>query len=407
MLVPTAAVLTVGTELVTGLRVDTNSAEVALALEGAGYRVIELVSVGDDLSVISSAIGRLTTDYDTVVVTGGLGPTHDDITREAAAGALGLTLVRDETIAAGLEARAARHVDWKAREQMFKQALVPSGATVVPATVGTAPGLLIPTARGLLALLPGPPREMRSMLSAVVGSLAGARRAAPSVLACALVSESDVQLRAQAALEGVDGVRLGVLAKPGAVHVVLIDEGAGESGLADARAKVREALGDVCYAEDDTPLAETVLRLATARGTSLAAAESCTGGMIAAALTDIAGSSAVFLGGVVSYSNDAKREMLGVSEETLARHGAVSAETAREMAVGCRERFGADLAVSVTGIAGPDGGSADKPVGLVWFGFASSEGVETETRTFWGDRASVRALATAYALDGFRRRLGG
>lgn len=402
---PTAAVLTIGTELVTGLRVDTNSSEIAFALEGAGYGVVELVSIGDDLEAASAAIGRLTTEYDLVVATGGLGPTHDDVTREAAAAALGFELVRDEAIAAGLAARARRHLDAAAAEQVFKQALVPVGATVITPTVGTAPGLLVPTVRGLLALLPGPPREMRSMIAEVVEAASVAERVPPAILSCTGVSESDVQVKAQAALEAYEGVRLGVLAKPGEVQVVLIDEGAAD--LAPAADAVRSALGDICFADDGSTLAEVVLRAAIASGITIATAESCTGGMIAAALTDIAGASEAFLGGVVSYSNEAKSALLGVSPETLRDHGAVSAETAEEMARGAQERFGADLTVSVTGIAGPDGGTDQKPVGLVWFGFAGVHGVETETRTFWGDRTTVRALATAFALDGLRRRIAG
>lgn len=403
--IPNAVILTVGTELVTGLRVDTNSAEIALALEGVGYHVAELVSVGDDLGELSAAIGRLTTDYEAVVVTGGLGPTHDDVTREAVAAALGLELREDAEVAERLRARAWRHTDARAAEQVFRQALVPVGATVVTPTVGTAPGLLVPTARGLLALLPGPPREMRSMLPAVLEALGGGERSGPAMLSCALLSESDAQVRALEALGDTSDIRLTVLAKSGDVQVLLFDEGAGPEAVAAAAERVRASLGDSCYSYGGASLAETVLALARGREVTLATAESCTGGLVGAALTDAAGSSASYMGGVVSYSNGAKVDLLGVAAGTLAAHGAVSEQTAREMALGVRERLHADLAVSVTGIAGPDGGTPDKPVGLVWFGFADAQGATAESRVFRGDRTTVRTLATVYALDGLRRRL--
>jgi PncC family amidohydrolase len=231
--------------------------------------------------------------------------------------------------------------------------------------------------------------------------------AEPRDLGVTGMPESDVQHAAQRALEGSEGVELTVLAKPGDVRVILLDSGAGEIGLSAAARAVAEELGDACYATDGATMPQTLVRLATERSLTLAVAESCTGGMVSAAITDVPGSSAVFLGGAVTYANEAKMELLDVAPGMLAQFGAVSAETAGAMAFGARERFGADVCVSVTGIAGPDGGTADKPVGLVWFGVESRVGGQhSETRHLvfsGGGRAAVRARAASCALDLMRR----
>jgi len=224
--------------------------------------------------------------------------------------------------------------------------------------------------------------------------------AEPRELGVTGMAESDVQHAAQRALSAFDGIVLTVLSKPGDVRVILIDEGAGECGLVRAAEAVATELGDACYSIDGSSLAEKLVSTAGACGLTLATAESCTGGMIAAAITDVAGASAVFLGGVVSYANEVKRSALRVNSATLDEFGAVSAQVAAEMAEGARSALGADLAVATTGIAGPDGGSVDKPVGLVWFAVAGSNGtVTTERRFFGGTRESVRARATATALN--------
>jgi PncC family amidohydrolase len=232
-------------------------------------------------------------------------------------------------------------------------------------------------------------------------------RAEPLDLGVTGMPESDVQHAAQRALAGFPDVELTVLAKPGDVRVILFDDGAGELGLTRAAQAVSEEIGDACYSVDGSTLAQTLVRLATERALTLAVAESCTGGMIASAITDVPGSSAVFLGSAVTYSNSAKQRLLMVSSATLAGYGAVSEAVAGEMAAGARERFDADICVSVTGIAGPDGGSAEKPVGLVWFGLSSrvhGDRSEQMSRSFTGDsRLSVRARATSTALDLLRR----
>jgi nicotinamide-nucleotide amidase len=399
-----AAIVTVGTELVAGLSVDTNTAEIARALSGVGLRVREAVSVADDVADLTAVLRRCTGAYDVVLVTGGLGPTHDDVTRQAAAAALGVCLTRDPRLAAGLAAAAARHVDPRAAGQMFVQADVLDGARVLDAVLGTAPGQVVPTARGELVLLPGPPREMRPLLASYVAGFEG-DPARPVVLRCTGISESDLQMAAQDVLGARSDIELTLLAAPGDVRVVLFDRGAGAVGLAAAGAAIAERVGDACYSSDGRSLAAVVLDRARAAGMTLATAESCTGGLVSAALTDVPGASAPFAGGAVTYSDETKVTLLGVDPTLLSTFGAVSDAVAGAMAAGARDVTGADLAVAVTGIAGPDGGTPGKPVGTVWFGVAGPDGVAAEMRRFPGDRATIRERSATTALDLLRRAL--
>jgi nicotinamide-nucleotide amidase len=403
---PSAAIVTVGTELTEGLRLDTNSREIAAALSERGYDVLETASVGDDEGYLAETLVRLTSRLDLVIVTGGLGPTHDDVTRAAAARALDLGLTRDPEIEGKLQEVMRRHHDADAQVQVLTQADVLEGAEVIPATTGTAPGQIVPTAGGLLALLPGPPREMRGMLPRVL-ERGGGRRAAVRELGVVGLPESDAQVIAQRVLGDTGGIRLTVLAKLGDVRVLLLDRGAGETALDEALGSICHDLGDACYTTEGLTLAEVVVRSATSHRITLATAESCTGGMIAAAITDVAGASDVFLGGVVSYGNAAKSEFLGVPASIIERHGAVSAETVTLMGIGAQERFGADVAVAVSGIAGPGGGIAAKPVGTVWFDAHGPYGSWDVLRTYPGDREAVRTRSTVFALDLLRRQILG
>lgn len=395
----TAAILTVGTELTTGLQVDTNAPEIAAVLTAAGYEVAGIVSTGDEQGAAAAAIRRLVESADLVFVTGGLGPTHDDLTREAAAEALGLGLERDERIAEGLGAVSGRHRDPEAAAQVVRQADVLDGAEVLPATVGTAPGQIVRTPRGAVVLLPGPPREMRPMLYASLRTLGLESASMPLVLATTGLSESDVQVVAQRVIANAPGIGLTVLARPGEVRVVLVDRGAGDAAVAAVCSAVCDALGDACFSDRGETLAETVLRKAREASCTIATAESCTGGMIAAALTDVPGSSEVFVGGMVTYSNGMKSSALRVPASLLQEYGAVSRETAEAMARGAREATGADWTVSTTGVAGPGGGSEEKPVGTVWIAAEGPTGTFSVCRRFPGDRMAVRIKATAAALD--------
>ncbi len=403
---PTASILTVGSELVEGLRVDTNTREVAFALASAGYRVVEAVSVGDDMDAVAHSLERLCARDPLVVATGGLGPTHDDVTREAAARALSLPLVQDPVLLDVLRAAARRHKDPRAAEQVMRQADVLQGALVIPAVAGTAPGQVMATPAGRLALLPGPPAEMQPMLKQLVAEIApGPGRPAHRELGCVGITESDAQVRASEALADARGVDFTVLARPGDVRIILLDAGAGEEGLDRALHAVAAGLGDRVYATDESTLPEVVLAAARERGLRIALAESCTGGRIAVSLTDVPGASDVFKGGVVAYANAAKAALLGVRDETLDRCGAVSREVVAEMAQGALSRFGADVAVAVSGVAGPTGGTADKPVGLVWFGIRAARGSHETSHTFPGDRAGIHIRATSTALDLLRREI--
>lgn len=395
----TAAIVTVGSELVEGLRVDTNTAEIARSLGPHGFRVLETVSVGDDIDLLAAALSRLVDLCDLVVTTGGLGPTHDDITRQAASQALGVPLIVDAALAEGLADVVARHRDPVAARQVLVQAEVLEGAAVIPATTGTAPGLVLQTSGALLALLPGPPSEMRPMLDSFLGRFPTVRAVARELGVVGL-PESDVQVLAQRVLESYDGAVLTVLARPGDVRVLLLDDGAGARALDEAAVEIARTLGEHCYSSQGATLPESLVRSAITAGLTIATAESCTGGMVASAITEIAGSSATFRGGVVAYHNETKRDLLGVETETLQRAGAVSDEVARQMAEGVRARLGSDLAVSITGIAGPDGGSRDRPVGLVWFAVAGPSGTIAERRLFPPtSREAVRLRAAATAMN--------
>lgn len=400
----TAAILTVGTELTTGLRQDTNSTEIARMLADAGYVVRAALALPDDRALVAEAIRSLVEAYDLVVVTGGLGPTHDDITREAASDALGRALLRNETITTQLARVVARHTQTASREQMLRQADVLDGATVLPAVAGTAPGQIVTLDDGhALILLPGPPHEMRPLLLGYLET--HPRGPAPVRLRCTGITESDAQHLVVPVITDY-AVELTLLAAPGDVEVVLFPRDGDPTDLEAASAAAQDALGAACYSTDGSSLAETVVRLARERGEIIATAESCTGGMFASALTDVPGASAVFTGGVVAYDNAVKTGVLGVPTETLAQSGAVSDQTARALAEGALALPGATISVATTGIAGPDGGSDEKPVGLVWFAAARTGG---ETRAIehrlQGSRSAVRARATLIALDMLRRDL--
>ncbi len=398
-----AAIIIVGTELVSGLRTDTNGAEIARSLATAGFHTASREVLPDDVPLLSARMRDRMAEYDLVVVGGGLGPTHDDVTREAAARALGVKLERDPAIVALLEPVAARHHFARSASQVMRQADVLAGARVLVSRSGTAPGQLVSTTRGHLLLLPGPPHELRPLLAEALAGIGGEPSAAPRVLRCVGIAESDAQVTAENLIATRPGVGLTVLAQPALVDIVLFDEGAGSAGLDRVARDIADALGDVCYTTDGATLAEVVISAASRDGLALALAESCTGGMIAAELTSVPGASSAFLGSAVTYADDLKHALLGVDDDTLNDYGAVSNAAASEMASGIRALSGADITLAVTGIAGPGGGSPDKPVGTVWFAVDAGRGVSSTERHFSGDRDTVRARATATALDLLRR----
>lgn len=402
-----AALIAVGDELLLGRTVDTNSREIARELQARGVRVTSGAVAPDDLDAVRRALDA-TPAGALVVLTGGLGPTPDDLTREAVAAWAGVALVEDAQVATQLRERcAARGVPYG--EGTARQARVPTGLAWLPNPVGSAPGLLGDLGGRTLLLLPGVPNEMRPLLAQALARLAADRRLPPSppavLLRTAQVAESALAALCrpvQAAHPGLAWswwlVRWGV-----DVRVSLPPGAADDGALAAAGAALRGALGEAVYADAPVDLPAVVQALMTARGATLAVAESCTGGLLGGALTDTPGSSAFFRGGVLAYADAVKRDLLGVPAATLAARGAVSGEAAAAMAAGARARCGTDYALAVTGIAGPDGGSEAKPVGTTWIALDARGQAHVRCYRFPADRRRNRQLAVAAALDTLRR----
>ncbi|HEV7132398.1 MAG TPA: CinA family nicotinamide mononucleotide deamidase-related protein [Gaiellaceae bacterium] len=411
---PRAVVVVTGSELVRGERTDLNGPFLAREALRLGLEPARIAIVGDSADELESAL-REGLGADACFVSGGLGPTHDDRTVEMVAKALGLGLRLDAELEAQIEAvsRAAAerlkrdYADFAAG--VTKQATIPDGARSI-GLAGTAPGLLLPHADGrVVVILPGPPSELQRLWPNALetGELRAllARTQPPGrrVLRLFGVSESAVaRALAEAGGDG-DGVEVTICARDFEIHVDLVVEPGAEPRADALEALLVPPIERWLYSCDERPIEEHVLALCRARGWTLATAESCTGGLVAARLTGIPGSSDVFRGGVVAYANEVKERELGVPAALLAAHGAVSPEAAEAMARGARERLGVDVAVSVTGIAGPDGGTAEKPVGLVYLHAEGPEGGVGREFSFPGDRASIRARSAVGALHLVRR----
>ena len=399
---PRAAVLVTGSELIRGGRRDANGPFLAEELTRLGLEPARITIVGDEPSKLEPAI-RQGLEADLLVLSGGLGPTHDDRTVELLAQAAGLELRVIDELAAEIEGISRGIAERFGRpyaefeEGVRKQATVPEGGRVI-GIAGTAPGLVVETGRAVAILLPGPPPELqrlwRSALEdgAVRDVLDRAQAPEYRVLRVYGLSESAVARALAEAGGEPEGVQATICAHAGEIWVELFGDG---EGLAS---ELREALGGSVFVEDDRPVEAIVLDLARERGLSLGTAESCTGGLVAARLTSVPGSSDVFQGGIVSYDNEVKVERLGVPREVLDAHGAVSAKVAAAMASGAREALGADLAVADTGIAGPGGGSEEKPIGLVYVHASGPDGEAARELQLPGDREAVRVRATAAAL---------
>jgi nicotinamide-nucleotide amidase len=406
-------IVTIGTELLLGLTLDTNAAEIARALADCGVRVTRRASVPDRPHDIHDAVSEALKRTGAVLTTGGLGPTRDDISKKVVADLFEAPLEFREEIWATLLERFAR-LERIPVESNRSQAEVPRGATVLPNRWGTAPGLWLEGSPGLAIMLPGVPLEMRRLLEhEVVPRLAerGSGRVIRSlVVRTSGVPESSLAERlgeiereiaplTLAYLPGLEGVDLRLSAWD-------LNSAEANRRLRAAADLLRARAGESVYGEGDNDLAALVLDRARSSGVHIAVAESCTGGLVGARLTEIPGSSDVFVGGVIAYDNGPKAELLGVPGALLAEHGAVSEPVARAMAVGAAERFGTDAAVSVTGIAGPGGGTPSKPVGTVWFGSVLGSAVETRRILFTGTRHDIRARAAQAALMLLFRRIG-
>jgi len=405
---PRGFVVVTGSELVRGDRQDRNGPFLAAELLRLGVEPARIAIVGDDPNELETAL-REGLEADLCLTSGGLGPTHDDRTVELVARAAGRELIVDPALDAEIEAISRSVAERLNRpytdfaEGVRKQATLPKGALVV-GIAGTAPALALETPAGAAVVLPGPPSELRrlwplALESAPVRSvLARAREPERRVLRFYGASESEIaRSLAESGGEG-DGVDVTICARDFEIHVDVFAEPESRARADELVAGLRERSGRHLFAEDDRPLAAMVLDLCREQGLTLATAESCTGGLVAARLTSVPGSSDVFIGGVVAYSNEVKAGELGVPEGTLERFGAVSEEAAEAMTAGARERLGADVAVSVTGVAGPGGGTPEKPVGLVFLHAQGPNGSLARRLDFPGDREAIRGRATAAAL---------
>lgn len=391
--------------------VDTNAPFVASRLYDEGYRVARQLTVGDDTEVIAAAIRDLAASHRVIVATGGLGPTEDDVTARAAARAFGQELVLREEVLEHIRAFAAR-LGRTLHPRNEQQAWLPATAGLIPNPVGTAFGFRLDNGNCSLFVLPGVPDEMAAMFSAtVLPAMRGILPPPPilrtRVLKVVGIPEADIS------------ARVGDLAGPGVTLAYCVvfpevqvkvratgsDPAAVEQSLDAVVNRARERLGSAVCAEGDESLDTVVARLFREREMTLALAESCTGGLIAKRITDLPGSSAYFRQGIVAYANEAKERLLGVPTELLVNFGAVSREVAEAMARGVRERAGTDLGLAVTGVAGPDGGSDEKPVGTVHIALADAGGCRSEQFLFGGSRDKVRIRTAVMALDWLRHRL--
>ncbi len=408
-----------GSELLLGRVLNTHQHWLGRRLADRGYEVARQVAVPDTGPAIQSAVSEAMTRANLVIATGGLGPTSDDRTRDLIAELLNRSLIRDETIAdhiRGFFERRGRTMP----ESVLVQALVPEGATVFMNQFGTAPGLAVPLPTapgapeaGVLILLPGPPRELRPMFADQVLPWLCESFLPPVDFACRTlrstgIGESRVEEALHQDLQPLldSGLELGYCARSGEVDVRLVARGKeADSVVTRAAEQVYQTFGNVIFGEDDDVLEQVIVRELKTRGQTVSMAESCTGGFLAHRMTNVSGSSEVFESGVVTYSNASKVRLLGVEPELLERHGAVSKPVAQAMATGARERAGTDYAVAVTGIAGPTGGTDDKPVGTVFIAVADERGAAAIRCFNPVEREAFKYMTSQQAFEILRRKI--
>ena len=401
------AIIAVGTELLLGQLLDTNSRHIAAALANAGLDVFAMYTVGDNRQRIASTISDALQRADGVITTGGLGPTIDDLTKEAVCDALGCETELNEPALATMRevfARSGREM----RENNRKQAEIPRGAFVLANDSGTAPGFVAEREDGkFVACMPGVPREMHGMLAdRLVPWLRerfGLREAIYTrTLHTINIAESEIDHRIDDLFRTLENPKIAVLAHEYRCDVKIMakagSEEAAQELIAPVERDIANRLSGHVFGVDEQTLASVIHDLLQRNGKTLGVAESCTGGLVSAALTAVPGASKSFMGGIVAYDNSVKANVAGVSASTLQRSGAVSEETAIELAQGVRARMSADVALATTGVAGPSGGSPEKPVGLVWLAFADAESTKTHKLQLRGDRAAIQARATTAAL---------
>jgi len=423
-------IVTIGDELLLGFTVDTNSGFLGRELASLGVTVARHTTCGDDIGVIVQTLREAMHRTGAVITTGGLGPTADDMTVEAVGKLFDREMVRDDAIAQWLE---QRWVTYARKGPMpvsnYKQAMIPRGAEIIANPVGSAPGVMVTDEHGRwVATLPGVPREARAMftdsLRPRIAALAGDGAVIRSAtLRTTGIGESSIADRLGELGKGFNGLSLAFLPGIAGVDLRLTSKGRSSADtdalLAQGSDVLRDSLGDVIYGDDGASLASVVMSLCRDASMRIAVAESCTGGMLGAHITDVAGASDVFHGGLIAYDNRVKRQLLGVLDSDLAEHGAVSEPVALQMAKGIRVRLGTEIGVSITGIAGPGGGTPEKPVGTVWIAVDVSEGRPPLPRSdgqppitpyakarvfhFIGNRDEIRYRAAQAALDMIRR----
>ena len=413
-----AILLSIGDELALGQTVDTNSAWLAARLARLGISTLVHETVADDRPLIAAAIRWAASKADLLIITGGLGPTDDDLTRQALADAMGVGLELDPASLEQLE-RWFRGRSYPMAERNRVQAMCPVGARMIPNAEGTAPGIAAHLNDAEVYVTPGVPREMRAMYEAAIEpelrrrlvECGGGRVILTAKVNTFGMGESDVAERLGPLMERGRNPTVGTTVSDGLCSVRVRSEGrevdAAQAALEETLSEVEATLHPLAFGRDGVTLPEAVVGLLVERGQTVSTAESCTGGLIGAMLTDVPGSSAAYLGGWVTYTDELKMQQLGVESATLKRHGAVSAAVVRQMAEGARRRSDADVAVAVSGVAGPGGGTTAKPVGTVWLGLASGGGTSAYLARLIGGRAAVRDRAAKCALQLIRLTLLG
>ena len=413
-----AEIIAVGSELLTPFRMDTNSLYLTEQINQLGVEVVFKCVVGDDLKRLVAAAQHSLFRSEIVIFSGGLGPTEDDLTREAVAEALGVSLRRDEDVLAGIERRFAAR-GWKMSPNNAKQADVLEGAVVLPNANGTAPGQWLSGKfdgrERIVILLPGPPHELKALFEAECRERLRAKLPpaflVTRVLKVAMLGESHVDARVAPIYKRYTDVQTTILAGAGEIQLHFTSRAAtkevAQARVDEAADAVEEELDDAVFSRDCESLEQIVGYWLQMRNATLAVAESCTGGLLAERITSVSGSSRYFAGGAIVYSNALKTELAGVPADMIERHGAVSREVAAALAEGIRYRCETTLGIGITGVAGPAGGTPEKPVGLVFHALASASGTEVIERNFPGDRKRIRWFATTMALDMARRKLMG
>lgn len=399
-------IVTIGTELILGLSMDTNGPYIARKLAEKGIQCGRIISLPDDADIISKAIGESLRRCDLLVITGGLGPTVDDVTREAVSEALNQELVYDDLLAEMLKQKFSG-LEITPPDIVYRQAYRPAGARAIKPIQGTAPGLVIDSAKKTIMVFPGVPREMGEMLEGQLTEIEKRLKARSTlrtrIIKASGASEAVVAQKVEDLMENSTNPTMGILGYAGEVHLLLTGEGKdaseAEAYIEPVQEEIRERLGNLVFGQDLETLEGVVGQLLDRYGLKLAVAESCSAGLVAERITNIPGSSGYFVGGVIAYSNSLKRDLLKVSPQVLLEHGAVSAVTAEAMAAGVRAITGAEVGLAVTGIAGPSGATPEKPVGLTFIGIASSPRGLCERFILTGDRQAIRQKAAQTALN--------